>query len=122
MSFESDEADWGGLEILLQNLFFFFGQVYLYHLITISKTCHSVFHSLYVVFLGQRPEEALHQQFLEVLQEGTPANVPPETLLQLLERRAQETQKGPWVEHHYAVKIKRKEKKGKKPRGKRKKR
>lgn len=76
----------------------------------------------YVVFLGGRPEEALHQQFVEVLQEGTPANVPPEVLLQLLERRAQESHKGPWVEHHYAVKIQRKEKKRNKPRGKRKKR
>jgi len=57
-----------------------------------------------------------------VLQEGTPANVPPEVLSTLLKRRAQETQKGSWVEHHYAVKIKRKEKKSKKPRGKRKKR
>jgi hypothetical protein len=70
----------------------------------------------YVVFLGERPEEALHQQFVEVLQEGTPANVPPEVLLQLLERRAQESHKGPWVEHHYGVKIKRKEKKTKKSR------
>jgi hypothetical protein len=76
----------------------------------------------YVVFLGERPEEALHQQFVEVFQEGTPTDVPPEVLLQLLERRAQKAQKGPWVEHHYAVTIKRKEKKTKKPRGKRKKR
>jgi hypothetical protein len=60
----------------------------------------------YVVVIGDRPNVQLHERLttiLTTLTRGEPATLDEGILLGLLARRAQQTQKGPWVEGHYHV-------------------
>jgi hypothetical protein len=68
----------------------------------------------YVVVIGERPTDPLHQKIKEVLQPGEQTQIPEEVYTQLYQRRIQEAQKGDWVEHHRPTPtIRRSEKKEK---------
>ncbi len=55
----------------------------------------------YVVVIGERPSEAVHQRLQEALSLGEMTSLPEEGIRFLLLRRLTETMKGPWVERHY---------------------
>ncbi len=55
----------------------------------------------FVVVLGEPPAAELHECLRVILRRGEPASLPEEVLGLLLQRRAEESRKGPWVEHHY---------------------
>ena len=55
----------------------------------------------HVAVLGEMPPAELAGQLSEILAEGTPAQLPPEVLSTLSDRRQQMTQGGPWSERHY---------------------
>src|SRR5207245_1622060 len=50
----------------------------------------------YVVVIGERPPDQLHQKITEVLQPGEQTQIPEEVYTQLYQRRIQEAQKGDW--------------------------
>lgn len=54
----------------------------------------------HVIAIGEPPEEALDQQIAEILADGQPAELPPEVVTLLRERREQAGRLGPWVEGH----------------------
>lgn len=58
-----------------------------------------------VVVIGVQPPPHLHERLhtiLITLTRGQPTTLDEETLGNLLSRRLQQTQLGPWVERHYA--------------------
>lgn len=60
----------------------------------------------YVVVIGEKPSPQVHQRIetiLYTLARGERVPLDSMTLAMLLTRRAQQTQLGPWVEHHYHV-------------------
>ena len=63
-----------------------------------------------VAIIGERPSHELHKQIQSILATGTPVTLDDNALVALSERRKQEVQKGPWVEHnlnlHFTMKKK----------------
>ena len=60
----------------------------------------------YVVVIGEEPSPQLHQRLatiLFILTRGVRVTLESETLAALMDRRAQQTQIGPWVERHYHI-------------------
>ena len=55
----------------------------------------------YVAVVGEQPPEEFDVRLRRILSTGEPASLPDEVLTHLLERRAQATQMGSWVEGHY---------------------
>ncbi len=55
----------------------------------------------HVVVLGDTPEAPLHEHINQALADGEVTSLPVEVLRQLARRRAQQRQKGPWVEEHH---------------------
>src|SRR5438067_1772961 len=64
----------------------------------------------YVAVVGQKPAEAIHQQLTTILSAGELASLPDAVTQELLQRRAEITQHGPWVERHYTHTLKKKDK------------
>ena len=60
----------------------------------------------YMVVIGEQPFPQVHQRIetiLYSLTRGERVTLDSDTLAGLLDRRAQQIQLGPWVEHHYHV-------------------
>ena len=55
----------------------------------------------YVAVVGEQPPAEFDTRLRRILSTGEPASLPDEVLTYLLERRAQATQMGSWVEGHY---------------------
>ena len=55
----------------------------------------------HVVALGQTPPSTVDLRLRTILSAGTPAEIPPETLSYLIERRIQSARQAPWVERHF---------------------
>ncbi|HSH83087.1 MAG TPA: hypothetical protein VLA19_31525 [Herpetosiphonaceae bacterium] len=55
----------------------------------------------HVVVLGDTPEAPLHEHISQALAAGEMTRLPVEVLHHLARRRAQQRQKGPWVEEHH---------------------
>ncbi len=55
----------------------------------------------HVVVLGKAPAESLDEHLRLALIAGRPAELPPPIIAALAVRRAQQRQKGPWVEEHH---------------------
>ena len=64
----------------------------------------------YVAVVGEKPAEAIHQQLTTILSAGEPARLPDAVTQELLQRRAELIEHGPWVERHYTHTLKKKEK------------
>ena len=67
----------------------------------------------HIAVIGDRPAEAVHQQIMKVLREGTLTTIPYELLMQLFARKVEENQKGNWREHHRTIRLKCKQKRTK---------
>ncbi len=63
-----------------------------------------------VVVLGEPPPEALHARFVAALQSGTKTELDEDIFTMLVLRRLEQIQKGPWVEQHTPVRLRRKQK------------
>jgi hypothetical protein len=59
----------------------------------------------YVAIVGDPPTVALEQQLRRVLTYGRLTPLPPEFIEALMQRRAEATKLGPWVEGHYGQGI-----------------
>src|SRR5256885_15154051 len=60
----------------------------------------------YVVVIGEEPLPQLHQRLETILfslTRGERITLESQTLAALMDRRAQQTQIGPWVERHYHI-------------------
>jgi hypothetical protein len=57
----------------------------------------------YVVVLGEKPDDQLHQRMEALLTNGTLVTLRPDVLDYLQSRRAQASQIAPWVERHLDV-------------------
>ena len=60
----------------------------------------------YVVVIGEEPSPQLHQRLATILftlTRGVRVTLDSETLAALMDRRAEQTQIGPWVERHYHI-------------------
>lgn len=55
----------------------------------------------YVIVIGEKPTDTVHQRLITALNLGDMTNVPQEAIEGFLIRRATEVVKGPWVEGHY---------------------
>ncbi|MDQ3808821.1 MAG: hypothetical protein M3336_00855 [Chloroflexota bacterium] len=55
----------------------------------------------HVTVLGELPPHQLAEQLAEILAHGTPAQLPPEVLSALTERRRQMSRRGLWSEGQY---------------------
>ncbi len=64
----------------------------------------------YVVVIGDRPSEAVHEQIMKALTRGSLTTIPYELLMELFSRKVEENQKGIWREHHRTIRVKRKQK------------
>ena len=64
----------------------------------------------YVAVVGEKPAEAIHQQLTTILSAGELASLPDAVTQELLQRRAEFVQQGPWVERHYTHTLKKKDK------------
>ncbi len=58
-------------------------------------------HVFHVAVLGETPPAALDRQLTQILATGEPADLPPDILRALSERRQQAIRRGPWSEGHY---------------------
>ncbi len=58
----------------------------------------------YVVVIGEKPPDEMHQSLTTALSHGEMISVPEDALDVLLVRRAMEITKGSWVEGHYGEK------------------
>lgn len=67
----------------------------------LSSYCFYVGPTWYVAIVGEQPESGLDQRLRTLLAHGTVTHLPDDVLSALLERRAQATEIGPWVEAHY---------------------
>jgi hypothetical protein len=56
--------------------------------------------SWYVAVVGSVPSEQIDEQLKAILSDGIVSSLPSEIVAQLLERRAQQIQRGSWVERH----------------------
>ncbi len=63
-----------------------------------------------VVVLGEKPHEALHARLVSALQSGTETVLDEDLVTMLVLRRLEQIQKGPWVEQHTPVRLRRKQK------------
>ncbi len=61
----------------------------------------------YVAVVGEKPAEAIHQQLTTILSAGEPASLPDAVTQELLQRRAEQIEHGPWVERHYNINMQR---------------
>lgn len=61
----------------------------------------------YVVTIGETPPDAVHQKMTTILSQGEMTTLPQQGIDELTERRAEETKKGSWVEHHYTINVQR---------------
>ncbi len=59
----------------------------------------------YVVTIGETPPDAIHQQMTTILSQGEMTILPEQALDELVERRAEQIQKGSWVEAHYTLNV-----------------
>ena len=60
----------------------------------------------YVVVIGDEPSPQVHERLATILftlTRGVRVTLDNETLAALMDRRAQQSLFGPWVEHHYSV-------------------
>ena len=55
----------------------------------------------HVAILGENPDEELEQRLQRILAKGERVSLPTEVLKMLVERRAQATRQGPWLERHF---------------------
>jgi len=61
----------------------------------------------YVVTIGETPPDEIHQKMTTILSQGEMTTLPQRAIDELLERRAEEIQKGSWREHHYTYNVQR---------------
>jgi len=61
----------------------------------------------YVAVVAEKPAEAIHQQLTTILSAGEPASLPDAVTQELLQRRAEHIEHGPWVERHYTINVQR---------------
>ena len=61
----------------------------------------------YVAVVGEKPAEAIHQQLTTILSAGEPARLPDAVTQELVQRRAEHLEDGPWVERHYTINLQR---------------
>jgi hypothetical protein len=57
----------------------------------------------YVAIVGEAPTLALEQQLRRILTYGRLTPLPPEFIESLMQRRAEATKQGEWVERHYRL-------------------
>lgn len=69
----------------------------------------------HIVVIGDRPPEAIHNQIMNELREGSLTVIPYDLLMELFARKLEENQQGTWREHHTSIRLKRKPKQ---PKGK----
>lgn len=55
----------------------------------------------YVLVLGRKPPDELHQRLTEALSSGEKTTVPDQALIELAKRRIEQSKHGSWVEAHY---------------------
>src|SRR5215469_4765982 len=55
----------------------------------------------YVLVLGRRPTDAVHQRLTKALSVGEMTTIPPDALHELARRRIEQSIHGSWVEAHY---------------------
>jgi hypothetical protein len=64
----------------------------------------------FVVALGETPPDAVQQRIMTILSQGELTRLPEQVVAALLERRATQIKRGPWVEAHYNPTLKKKNK------------
>ncbi len=61
----------------------------------------------YVTVIGEQPSDEVHRKVTSILSQGEMTSLPDQAIDELLNRRAEQIQKGSWVEAHYTLNVQR---------------